>query len=118
MPKLVINSATNDENLPPNLSVGSFDPQESGVETEGDMVRRIYAEAGPGEYNIFCSFRGEARWRRLWSGWIRVEDEEYLLYQADHNVLAQFTAVSTPEKPRTGVLKRVRRPNVSGRNSR
>jgi hypothetical protein len=109
MAKFVVNRLDTDPGMPPAFIEGSFDPSDHEIRTEGDLVRRIYMTYSDGVYSV-TSTLGDQGQKLLWRGEIEVEDSDSLLYSAEENLLESLTSISVPEKPSTGVLKRVDRP--------
>jgi hypothetical protein len=112
MAKILVNTKDTDPGQPPSLILGSMQTTDLGVRTEGDLVREVYRRHGSGGYNLLVRVPGDYTNRKVWSGRIEEEDSDSLVYHCSENRLESLAGISVPEKPSTGVLKRVDRPKV------
>lgn len=83
---------------PPSKNIDTFEPQEHGITSEGELVQYLFRHHSSGDYIIHAPVGPNHTFKTLWEGEVQIEDNRNRMFQARQNNLLQWTSldVQTP----------------------
>lgn len=102
--KFVLSTMNTGFDEPPSIHIETFEPENKGIESEGQLVQYIFREHGSGNYIIHGN--PGSTYKTLWEAEIQIEDDRNLFFQARQNNLQRWTVVGT-KQPLIDYPKRV-----------